>query len=335
MKDVAAEAGVSLKTVSRVINGETGVRPAVEERVRASANRLGYQPDDRARDLRRGDKSSRSIGFIQVDVANPFFSRILRGIEDVARAQGFLVLSGSSDGDAGREEALLSTFIARRIDGLIMVPSTDDLDALLDEQARGTPVVFLDLEPHPEPHRGGADIVRSDHFGGAAAATTHMIAHGQRRIAFVGDHERIFSARERLGGFCRTMEEAGLDTPWIRTGVDNQSDAHRVVTELLSRPDGPTGLFTAQNLITMGAVRALHDLGLQSQRALVGFDDVDLADLVNPGISVVPQDPLELGRRAATLVFRRLTGYDGPPVRDVLPTAVVARGSGEIPPPSA
>jgi LacI family transcriptional regulator len=329
MKDVAAQAGVSLKTVSRVINDEHGVRPELEARVRATAHQLGYQPDHRARELRRGDRSSRSIGFIQADVGNPFFSRILRGVEDVARAHGYLFLSGSTDGEAEREEALLNTFIARRIDGLIMVPSTDNLGVLLEEQARGTPVVFLDLEPKV----GQADIVRSDHHGGARAATAHMIARGQQRIAFIGDDESIFSAAERLRGFRDEMTAAGLPTPWIRTGIHHPDHARRVATELLQQADGPSALFTAQNFVTMGAVRALHDLGLAEHRALVGFDDIDLADVVRPGISVVPQDAQALGQRSAELVFRRLAGTTGPAISQVLPMTVVARGSGEIRPP--
>jgi LacI family transcriptional regulator len=328
MNDVAALAGVSLKTVSRVINGEMGVRPELEARVRAAALQLGYQPDDRARHLRLGNKSSRSIGFIQVDVANPFFSRILRGVEDVARAHGYLVLSGSSDGEADREEALITTFVARRVDGLIMVPSAENLPVLIDEQARGTPVVFLDLEPRS----GVADIVRTDHFGGAVAATSHMIDHGHRRIAFIGDDESIFSAAERLRGFGTQMAANGLPTPWIHTGVNYPAAAEDVTQELLRAPNGPTAFFTAQNLVTMGAVRALHKLGLQYERALVGFDDLDLADLVKPGITVVPQDSLELGRRAAEVLFRRLEGADDPPIKVVLSTIVVERGSGEIRP---
>ncbi len=328
MRDVAERAGVSLKTVSRVVNAEAGVTSALEDRVTAAIDALGYQPDDRARFLRRTAPSSKSLGFVQMDVANPFFAAILRGLEDVARSRGHLVLAGSSDGDPDREEALVTSFIARRVDGLVIVSCHPDLAYLTTELKHGTPVVFLDLEPAA----AAGDLIHTDHRGGAAAATTHLIANGHRHIALLGDDLSYWSAAQRRLGFLEVMTDAGLPTPWVLTGLGSPEEAEEATGTLLRSSPRPTALFTAQNFVTIGAVRALHRLGLQHEVALVGFDDVELSDVVDPAISIVPQDPSRLGRLAGERIYARLAG-EGPATTPVaLATAVVARGSGEIPP---
>lgn len=333
MRDVADHAGVSFKTVSRVINGEGRVSPELATRVSAAIAALGYRPDDRARRLRQGTTSTGAIGFILVDVANPFFSSILRGIEDVARERGYLVLAGSNDGLEERENQLVEAFIARRVDGLIVVPAGTGVGPLRTELERGTPIVFLDLEPDD----ADVDLVRSDHHGGAALATRHLLDHGHRDIAFFGDDPRVFSAGARLAGYVETMRAAGIDVPAHRivTGTHPSETWRTVVADHLRQPHPPTAIFTAQNFITVGAVHALHDLGLHHRIAQVGFDDIELADLVEPGVTVVPQQPWELGRRAATRLFdligRDRTGDHLDHLHDVLASPIIPRGSGEIP----
>lgn len=334
MHDVADEAGVSLKTVSRVVNHEGGVRADLVARVHEAIDALGYQRHDSARQLRTGEGTSKTIGFIQVDVANPFFSAIFRGIEDVAIEHGYQVIAGSSDGDPEKQDAVLRALITRRVDGIVMVPSGERLDVLVAEMERGTPVVFLDLEP-PDGITG--DLVRSDHRGGTRAITRHLIEHGHRRIAFIGDNASLFSSKERLAGFCEAMHEAAFEVnpQWVRWALSDAQRSLTAVTELLECfPDqsAPTALVAGQNFITIGAVQALHDLGLQNDVALVGFDDVDLAGVVEPGITVMPQSPRNLGRRAAQLLFTRLAGHSGPPVVDITHDDLIVRGSGEITP---
>ncbi len=329
MRDVADLAGVSFKTVSRVVNDEAGVSSELIARVEGAISELGYRPDDGARRLRQGG-SSRVIGFALVDVANPFFSSILRGIEEVARRQGFLVLSGSTDGDVDREHELLETFIDRRVDGLIVVPSDPAGGPLFAEIARGTPVVFLDLEPD----LASFDLIRTDHEGGAAIATKHLIRHGHTDIAFLGDDPSIFSAGLRLRGFQQAMAEAGLAVADhnVMCGHHSPERWYELALQILRRPIPPTALFTAQNFVTIGAVRAMHHLGLHRKVAMVGFDEVDLATVVEPGITVVPQHPLDLGRRAAELLFARLAGLTSPAQREVTVNSLIPRGSGEIRP---
>lgn len=330
MRDVAEHAGVSFKTVSRVVNAEDGVSDELAERVNEAIRRLGYRPDDRARRLRQGGTSTGTIGFILVDVANPFFSSILRGIEEEARGRGYLVLAGSNDGLEERENQLIEAFLSRRVDGLIVVPAGRGIGPLKGELERGTPVVFLDLEPDD----ADVDLVRSDHYGGARLAVRHLVEHGHQDIAFIGDDPTIFSAGARLDGFLDEMESTGRTVPTHRiiTGRHSPETWRTVIRDHLRRPSVPTALFTAQNFITVGAAHALHDLGLHHRIAHVGFDDIELADIVDPGITVVPQRPWELGRRAADLLFRRIAGDRSPVAHDVIESPVIPRGSGEIRP---
>lgn len=327
MRDVAREAGVSLKTVSRVVNGEPGVTDALADRVRSTIEVMGYQPDDRARFLRRAAPSSKSLGFVQMNVANPFFAAILRGLEDVARARGHLVLAGSSDGEPDREEALVKSFIARRVDGLIIASCHPDLAFLTAEMGHGTPVVFVDLEPAADV----GELIHADHRGGAAAATAHLLDGGHRDIAFLGDHPHYWSADQRRLGFLDAMTTAGLTTPRVLSGLGDPAAAEAATRNLLQASPRPTALFTAQHFVTIGAIRALHGLGLQHEVAMIGFDEVELGDVLDPAISVVPQDPAEIGRVAGERIYARLDGAAPLPAPIALPSTVVARGSGEIP----
>lgn len=329
LRDVAAEAGVSFKTVSRVVNGEGGVSSDLMSRVEEAVASLGYRPDDRARQLRQSVTQAATIGFVLVDVANPFFSSLLRGIEDVASAHGCLVLAGSTDSSVERERQLIESFVGRRVDGLIIVPSGKSGSLLRSEVDRGTPVVFLDLETDTS----DADLVRSDHFQGAFNATKHLLSFGHKDLAYLGDDPAIFSARLRLEGFTEAMRQAGRKVPRNRviTGSRTEDEWYQIAVELLGRARRPTAAFTAQNFTTIGTVRALHELKLQHVFGLVGFDDIELADVVDPGISVIPQRPRDLGRRAAELLLDRIGGNARPWIREVIDNPLIERGSGEIP----
>ena len=330
MNDVANLAGVSLATVSRVVNGNGDVRPDLAERVRDAVDVLGYRRDLMASNLRRSDRVSATIGLIIEDVANPFFSAVHRGVEDVARAHGVITFAGSSDEEPARERELADAFGARGVDGLVIVPCGSDQGYLQQERRLGTQLVFVD-----RPARFiDADAVLSDNQAGARAAVEHLLAQGHRRIALLGDRPSVFTAAERRRGYLDTLAAAGVavDDGLQRVGLAESGVAERATRELLTGEDPPTALFAAQNLITLGAVRALRELGLQHEVALVGFDDVTLADMVEPGITVIRQSPYEMGRRAAELLFARLQGDTGETEVVVLPIELLVRGSGEIPP---
>ena len=207
MRDVAALAEVSLATVSRVVNGDARVDAGMAGRVVRAVELLGYRHDVTASSLRRADRVSASIGLVVADVANPFFAAVHRGVEDVARRHGVLVLTGSSDEEASRERELTDAFTSRSIDGLIIAPGMGDHGYLARERALGMQIVCVD---RPAP-LFDADAVVSDNVGGAHAAVSHLLAHGHRRIAYIGDRPELFTFEQRLAGYRRAL--GGHDVP--------------------------------------------------------------------------------------------------------------------------
>ncbi|WP_245771672.1 LacI family DNA-binding transcriptional regulator [Actinacidiphila guanduensis] len=329
MRDVALLARVAPKTVSRVVNGVPTVDPAMAARVREAARKLGYRPNLTASSLRRGDGRTRSIGMLVEDAANPYSAALIRSVEDIARERGVLVLIGSLDEDPARERELAQEFIDRRVDGLVVVPAGQDQGYLRAEQQAGTCVVFADREPRLLE----ADAVVSDNRESAVTAVRHLMAAGHRRIGYLGDLASITTAAQRLDGYRHALEVAGLPVAdaLIRQDLTTEQAAVAATREMLALPEPPTALFTSQNLVTIGCSRALRELGMQDRVAMVGFDDFPLADLLRPGISVMAQDVEAIGTLAARILFRRLDGDRTPPATTVVPTRLIARGSGEIP----
>ena len=330
MRDVAARAKVSLKTVSRVVNGESGVSPRLAKRVMAACERLDYRHNHTASTLRRSNGRSATIGVVLEDVANPFSSALHRAIEDVAVQRGVLVLAGSSDEDEDRELKLVYAFASRRVDGLIIQPSSHDHRYLQTERRAGTAIVFVDRPPRSL----DADAVVTDNAAGVRRGVQHLVAHGHRRIAYLGDTHTIATAAERHQGYLEELAHQGIepDATLIRLDLRGFEKAEAAVTELLNGPHPPTALLTGQNLITIGAFRALRRMGLHRRIALLGFDDILLADLLEPGITVIAQDPAAIGLMAADVLFRRLDGDRSPAKSFTVPTRMIQRGSGEIRP---
>jgi LacI family transcriptional regulator, galactose operon repressor len=330
MKEVATLAGVSLATVSRVVNDDGKVRPDLAEKVREAVALLGYRRDLTATNLRRADRQSASVGLVFDDVANPFHAGLLRGVETVARTRGVLPLVGSSDEDPARERELAEAFLARRVDGLIVVPAGPDHSYLGPDRDAGVGLVFVDRPPAFI----DADCVLSDNAGGAFSATAHLIHHGHRRIGFLGDRTQIFTAVERLRGYRDALSEHGIpyDGSLVRMELHDSATASAAVGDLLAGDEPPTALFSAQNLITIGAIERMRALGMHRKVALVGFDDLTLADAIEPGLTVVAQDAHELGRITAEMLFARLDGEGGPTRRVEVPTTLIERGSGELVP---
>ena len=321
MKDVAVAAGVSLKTVSRVVNGEPDVHPRTEQRVREAISALGFRRNDSARLLRTGQAAT--VGLVLEDIGDPFYSALSRGVETVARSRGSLLLSGSSEADPATEHTLALALCARRITGLIMVPTGDDHAYLIPEINAGVPVVFVD-----RPGGIPADTVLSDNTGGAAAATTHLITGGHTRIGYLGDDPSIYTARARHQGYHDAMTAAGLPIApaWTHLAPPAGPAIRTALDRMLTGPAPVTALVCGNNRTT---VLTLHVLDHHTP-AIVGFDDFELADLL--GITVVTQHPAELGTQAASLLFRRLDGDQSPPQHTTIPTHIIHRGSGERPP---
>jgi LacI family transcriptional regulator len=330
MRDVAALAGVSLKTVSRVINGATNVDPALAAQVRRAVSQLNYRPNLTASSLRRSDGRSLTVGLMLEDAANPYSASVYRSVEDVAALRGVGVLAGSLDEDPSRERELAGALLRRRVDGLIIVPAGADHSYLRHEQELGTPMVFVDRPPRLL----AADSVMADNRGGAALGMRHLISHGHRRIAYLGDLTTIVTARERFAAYQEAMRDAGIaaDPALVRHDLHTIEAAEAAAASLLALQDPPTALFSEQNLVTIGCVRALRAAGAQHRVALVGFDDFTLADLLDPPVTVVAQDPAAIGKLAAEILFRRIDGDRSEPGQHVVPTRLISRASGAIPP---
>lgn len=326
LRQVAALSGVSLKTASRVLNGEAYVSAATAEKVHAAAAQLGFRRNAIARELRSGARSS-LVGLIIGDLANPFYSRVARGAERRLRAAGLQLVSASSDEDPELEHTLVAEMLERRVRAMLIVTSAGEHGYLDVERRRGMPVVFLDRPPEDIV----ADTILLDNAGGVRQAVEHLLAGGHRRIGLVGDLGRLATQRERLAAFEAAMADAGIADPqrYVRADSHDVDAAERSVRALLELDTPPTALVTTNNRITTGALRALR--GRAAPPALVGFDDFDLADLLD--VTVVAHDPEHMGELGADLLCARLDGEQGPARRMLLPTRLVPRGSGERPPP--
>jgi LacI family transcriptional regulator len=328
MRDVATAADVSIKTVSRVVNGEPGVSAVTAARVAAAIAHLGFARNDVARSLRSGRAGA--LGLIIEDVANPFYSAIARAVEDAASERGHILITGSCEEDPTRERRLALRLLRRLVDALLIVPAGSDHRYLLPELSIDTPIVFLD-----RPSRGvAADTVLLDNVGGARAGVEHLLRQGHERIAFIGDSSDLYTAGERLAGYRAALADAGREArdELIRAGSHDAAHAAHSAQALLALPPGrrPTAMLCANNRNTIGALRALRDA--RSPIALVGFDDFELADMLATPVTVVRHSPEEMGRIAAELAYRRLGGYAGAPEHRTIPCELVIRGSGEVAP---
>ena len=263
------------------------------------------------------------MALISGDLTNPFYSAVASGIERELRQHGLLLITANNDEDAELERSLVDAFLERRVRALLVIPSADDHGYLAIEGNRGIPFVFLDRPPDGL----SADAVLIDNAGGARSAGEHLLAGGHRRIALVSDLRRMAPQKGRIDGFVSAMRAAGNDAwePYLRTDVHDVRHAERTVRELLVLDPPPTAIFTTNNRLTTGALRALRDQ--ETPPALVGFDDFDLADVL--GTTVVAHDMTAIGREAARLAYERISGHTGPARTIVISTSIIARGSGE------
>ena len=322
MKDVASRAGVALKTVSRVVNREPGVTPETTGRVLGAIEELGFRRNESARLLRTGRTAT--LGFIAGSWADPDHVAVYRGAERMAREQGYLMYSGSTDSEPATEEGLTLAMCARRVDGLIIIPAPGSHDYLVSEIEAGVATVFV-LRP-PELPR--ADTVLPDARGAAQAAVAHLAAHGHRRIGFVGGP--ACGQRTALrDGYTQAMAAAGLPADPVWQALD--------AAALAGASLPVTAVFCAGQALTRAALRALAARGdsqsPERRVAVIGFGDFELADVVSPPVTVVSYDPVLIGYTAGELLLRRLAGRHSPPSLVEVPVRLVARGSAEFPPP--
>jgi LacI family transcriptional regulator len=331
MKDVATLSGDSLKTVSRVVNHEANVSTAVRQRVERAVAQLDYVHNANASLLRRANNRSGTVGGLFQDLSNSFSASLLRSLEDIARSHGTVVLAASLDEEAEREVELVRGLVARRVDGLVLMPATARQEYLAPELRAGLPTVFVDRVPHGV----DADCVTVDNVLGARRAVEHLVAHGHRRVAALCDLAKIQTAQDRLRGYREVMRAAGAAETDLVEVVDLHTTeaAEHAVLGLFDGPGpAPTALFAGRNDLAVGAFRALRALGLTHRVAVVGFDDFPMADLIDPPLTVVRQNVERIGAEVGRLLFSRIDGDSTPPQRVVIEPSLVVRGSGEIAP---
>lgn len=323
IREVAAQADVSQATAARALGGYGYVSATARRRVEDAATELGYRPNDVARALASG--STKTIGLIVGDIENPFFAALARGVANAVEAEGYTLLLANSDEDIGHERRAVEAFRTRLIDGLIIAPVTGTEALHLRREER--PIVFVDRAIRGLP----VDTVTVTNAQGAAAATAHLISLGHRRIGVVTDSPEIHSTAQRLRGYRSALRAAGLavDESLISYGASTQEGGYGAALRLLGRADRPHAVFTTSNFMTVGAVRALHELGLKmpDDAALVAFDDQEWMTLVEPNITVVAQPVVEIGETAGQLLLARLAGGSEPPRRVRLATELIVRAS--------
>ncbi|MDU0345055.1 LacI family DNA-binding transcriptional regulator [Microbacterium sp. KSW2-29] len=328
IKDVAAHAGVSVGTVSNVLNGRETVSPAAVERVRAAIESLGYVRNDAARQLRAG--RSRSIALIVLDVGNPFFAAVARGAEARAADDGYVVLLGSSGADGDHERLYLDQFREQRVAGVLLTPADAGGDVVERLAQAGIPVVLVDE------HTADAEVctVSVDDVEGGHLAVAHLLAQGRRRIGFVAGPLATRQVADRLAGARRAVAEVeGAALEIIETDGMTVLAGRAAGERLRERTDRPDAVFAANDLLAVGLLQALTMLGgirVPDDIALVGYDDIDFAAATVVPLTSVRQPAEALGSTAVDLLLRQLDGELDPSERQVRfrPELVVRASSG-------
>lgn len=323
IRDVAARAGVSLGTASRVLSGHPATSPEARTRVTEAAAELGYRPNAQARSLRL--TRTHAIGLLVSDVRNPFFADVAHSAEQAALEANLVTLLGNANENVEQQDRYLETFLSQRVDGVVLTPQgrgSGSLDALIESRM---PLVFADRTV------AGIDVpsVTTDSHSGLDQAIAHLTARGHTRIAFIGGPESISTGRDRHDAFVEALPRHGLEVrPELITFGDFREASGTEATErLLTAADRPTAVIAADNLMAVGALSAVrrHGLTIGADIDLVAFDDIEWFSYLNPPLSVIAHDPGAIGRCAVQLLLQVIAGEK--PQSIVLPTRFVDRAS--------
>jgi len=330
MRQIAARARVSVGTVSHVINNSAGVRQEVRKRVLDAIERLGYQPSLLARGLRRNQTTI--LGMIIPDISNPFFPLVVRGVEDIAYQNSYRLMLCNTDNDAQKEQVYFDELRAYRMAGLIVIPSADSRLVPMAAASGGEiPVICLDR--CPEGCKG--DTVTVDNAEGAYQAARYLLELGHRRIATIAGPLHVTSGVERLKGFKRALREAGVSIAqeYIQEGRFDRLSGYEKGLMLLQFSPRPTAIVAANDLVALGVLAALREMGLRCPEdvSLVGFDDQEIASFTNPALTTVAQPAYQMGARAAALLFERLRGEDVAAQQVVMKATLRVRDSAAAP----
>ena len=326
IKDVAQHAGVSSATVSRVLADKPHVRPELRERVWEAVDELGYQPNRVARSLRA--QQSKIIGLIISDIQNPFFTTIARAVEDAAYEQEFSIFLCNSDEDSEKEKMYLDLMRAEHVAGIIISPTCEGSDCFEEVVNDEIPVVALDrrilgIE---------TDTVLSNNVETACQLVSHLISDGHQRIGAITGLADITTGRERMAGYTHALTDHGFDvSPELTIQVlPKEEQGYAAAQKLLKLPTPPTAIFTGNNLLTLGTLKAIHMLGLTipDDVGLAGFEEeMRWASLIKPGLTVIEQPTYEIGRTAADLLLKRLNNPLRPTREVILKGRLVVRQS--------
>lgn len=303
VKDVAARAGVSVGTVSNVLNRPDKVAPQTVSRVHAAIAELGFVRNGAAHQLRAG--SSRSVGLVVLDAGNPFFADVARGAEQRAAAAGLNVLTGNSDDDPAREEAYLDLFDEQRVRGILITPAGDVLDRLVALRERGIPTVLVDRTDD----RHAIPSVSVDDVAGGRLAASHLIEGGRTRLAFVGGSAGIRQVADRLAGArAAVAEHPQVSLEVVQTAALTVRDGIEAGNAIGARDaeDRPDAIFAVNDLVALGVMQALivnHGVRIPRDVALIGYDDIDFASSSIVALSSIRQPAQEIGYRAMDLLL--------------------------------
>ena len=326
IRDVAKRAGVSAMTVSRVLNNSAHISRRARERVEVAIAELGYVPNELARSLRF--KQTNTLALILTDITNPFFTTIARGVEDVASTAGFNVIFCNTDESEEEQKEYLTILVKKQVDGVLLVPAQSSADAVSYLQECRVPVVLLDRRV--EDCR--VDSVRCDSEGGAYRLTQLLLDQGHRQIAILTGSEKVSTAVDRVIGYRRALEEAGVavDESYIMHGEFTQASGEVMARQALRLARPPTAVFAANNFIALGAYRALRaaEIEIPGQISLVAFDDLPSALVLEPFLTVAAQPAYQMGQRATELLLERLANTASEqPQEIILPTEIIVRQS--------
>jgi len=326
IRDVAKRAGVSAITVSRAMNNSGAVNPATRERINKAIEELHYVPNTLARSFR--SKQTCLLALVLSDVTNPFWTTIARGVEDTASRNGFHVILCNTDESPEKEANHLSVLLQRRVDGIILAPTTDNKGRLLPLKQHPMPCVLIDRRVEGSK----CDTVVSNGRDGAMKMTQHLVELGHRRIAIVAGPAVISTGQERLEGYRRALQKSGvpLNEDYVVRGNYSEASGYQLVKQLLGQDPRPTAIFAGNNFMAVGALHALREAGLRIPEdiALVGFDDIPQGSLISPALTVVSQPAHEMGVAAAEALISRLSGkYRGKPRDIVFDTSIIIRES--------
>jgi LacI family transcriptional regulator len=303
IRDIARLAGVSVATVSGVLNNKPTVKSALVERVREAMDALDYHPDAVARSLRV--RRTCTVGMIIADVTNPFFADIIRGVEKEAQANGYSIILCDANEDPATERHYFSTLAARRVDGVLLAP-TSGFAAHESRIHKRFPIVLIDRVPLG--FRG--DAVVTDNFGAAYEGTRHLIELGHRRIAIITGYLSLSNGLDRLEGFRKALQEEHLALPdeYLQQGDFQLESGYGCGLKLLQLPEPPTAVFSSNNKMTLGLMRALRELGKACPQhvSVLGFDDFEWSAYFTPQLSTIAQPAYEIGKTAMQILLKRL-----------------------------